>query len=365
MATNNVTVLRTGTGWTVDVTPCNLLADLTIKDFKVIIGGSTVANNADFAKTSQTVLTYSGAALAVNTSVEVRRSTPTVPYQVIQYAQRFSSGDYNTEVDRLYRKMEEYELNGVGAGSLVTVATPVDAAFGIAWDGDTLKPPSRNSVYDDLILRPYNANPAFTGVPTAPTAATATNTTQIATTAYVKNNLVNYATVASPALTGTPTAPTAAVNTNSTQLATTAFTNAEISNRTRVVASRGGTQLATPNGVWTRLIFPTEYRDANGEWNGNDLYTAVIGGGYRFTLNLWFHNITDYVALQLVGSAAFNGMSRIGNFKATTTNEVAVSTSSVFELSTGANYGVEAFVATVAGSPLMTAFSLLTVERLY
>ena len=33
---------------------------------------------------------------------------------------------------------------------------------------------------------PPKASPTFTGVPTAPTAATATNTTQIATTAYVK-----------------------------------------------------------------------------------------------------------------------------------------------------------------------------------
>jgi hypothetical protein len=36
--------------------------------------------------------------------------------------------------------------------------------------------------------------------------------------------------LASPALTGTPTAPTAAVGTNTTQLATTAFVNAEIAN---------------------------------------------------------------------------------------------------------------------------------------
>ena len=33
---------------------------------------------------------------------------------------------------------------------------------------------------------PPNASPTFTGVPTAPTAATATNTTQIATTTYVR-----------------------------------------------------------------------------------------------------------------------------------------------------------------------------------
>jgi hypothetical protein len=61
----------------------------------------------------------------------------------------------------------------------------------------------------------------FTGTPTAPTAAVSTNSTQLATTAFVQNNKV------SPVFTGTPTAPTAAALTNSTQLATTAFVQGE------------------------------------------------------------------------------------------------------------------------------------------
>jgi hypothetical protein len=75
------------------------------------------------------------------------------------------------------------------------------------------------------------ASPALTGTPTAPTAAVDTNTTQLATTAYVVGQgylksataSSTYAPLASPALTGTPTAPTASVDTNSTQLATTAY----------------------------------------------------------------------------------------------------------------------------------------------
>ena len=64
-------------------------------------------------------------------------------------------------------------------------------------------------------------SPAFTGIPTAPTAAVSTNTTQLATAAFVQNNKV------SPAFSGTPTAPTAAYNTNTTQIATTAFVQGE------------------------------------------------------------------------------------------------------------------------------------------
>ena len=133
------------------------------------------------------------------------------------------------------------------------------------------------------------ASPGFSGTPTAPTAAPATSTTQIATTAFVQdalsglgagdmaksvydanNNgkvdsaesadavawtgvtgkpssftpaththptseitgldtaLAAKAPLASPALTGTPTAPTATAGTSSTQLATTAFVAAAV-----------------------------------------------------------------------------------------------------------------------------------------
>ena len=68
-------------------------------------------------------------------------------------------------------------------------------------------------------------SPTFTGTPAAPTASAATNTTQIATTAYVKSQ--GYATVASPTFTGTPAAPTAAVDTNTSQVASTAFVIAQ------------------------------------------------------------------------------------------------------------------------------------------
>jgi hypothetical protein len=70
------------------------------------------------------------------------------------------------------------------------------------------------------------ASPTFTGTPAAPTATTGTNTTQIASTAFVSTaiaGITGYAPLVSPAFTGTPTAPTAAIGTNTTQLATTAF----------------------------------------------------------------------------------------------------------------------------------------------
>ncbi len=148
----------------------------------------------------------------------------------------------------------------------------------------------RKSQFDTLLAaKAPLASPALTGTPTAPTAAPATNTTQIATTAFVQealstagagdmsksvydttNNgkvdvaetaesvpwtgvtgkpssfapsahnhptseisgldaaLADKAPLASPALTGTPTAPTATAGASSTQIATTAFVAAAI-----------------------------------------------------------------------------------------------------------------------------------------
>ena len=97
-------------------------------------------------------------------------------------------------------------------------------------------------------------SPALTGTPTAPTAGSGTNTTQIATTAFVtaalpdisgKANIASptftgtvtiptgasiadYAPLASPTFTGTPAAPTAAADTNTTQVATTAYVQTEL-----------------------------------------------------------------------------------------------------------------------------------------
>ena len=82
------------------------------------------------------------------------------------------------------------------------------------------------SLSNKTFVSPTSSNPTFTGVPVAPTAAGGTNTTQLATTAYV---FVNFAVLASPTFTGTPAAPTAALGTSTTQLATTAFVAGAVS----------------------------------------------------------------------------------------------------------------------------------------
>ena len=84
----------------------------------------------------------------------------------------------------------------------------------------------------DLNAKAPLASPNFTGIPLAPTAAQGTNTTQVATTAFVNAeiaaDIATKADLAGPTFTGVPAAPTAAVGTNTTQLATTAYVQAEV-----------------------------------------------------------------------------------------------------------------------------------------
>ena len=120
-----------------------------------------------------------------------------------------------------------------------------------------------------IATKASNDSPGLTGVPTAPTAASGTATTQLSTTAFVSTAITNLiaaaplaldtlgeiatqlasdesaagalvttvagkAPLASPALSGTPTTPTAAAGTNTTQVASTAFVAAAAASITTI-----------------------------------------------------------------------------------------------------------------------------------
>jgi len=118
------------------------------------------------------------------------------------------------------------------------------------------------------------ASPTFTGTPLSSTAIKSTNTTQIATTAYVKDNLSDYATLASPTFTGIPAAPTAIAATNTTQVATTAFSQSAIA---------AAVQAALPAGVITMwsgsaAAIPTGWHLCDGTNSTPDLRGRFVMG---------------------------------------------------------------------------------------
>ena len=80
--------------------------------------------------------------------------------------------------------------------------------------------------------------------------------------------LTSYAPKASPALTGTPTAPTAAVGTNTTQLATTAFVNSEIANDAPTKTGGGA------SGTWgINITGNANYATTAGSAPASDVYS--------------------------------------------------------------------------------------------
>lgn len=118
-----------------------------------------------------------------------------------------------------------FTVNGKGlitAASNTTIAIPESAV---------------TSLVSDLALKAPLASPAFTGTPTGITA-----------THVGLGNVTNESKATmftSPAFTSVPTSPTAATGTNTTQIATTAFTEAAVPNASyRVISEASGSHIA-------------------------------------------------------------------------------------------------------------------------
>lgn len=112
----------------------------------------------------------------------------------------------------------------IATTAFVMAAVAASVAGVVSFNGRTgvvvLSPGDLSAVGGALL-----GSPTFTGTPAGPTAAPGTNTTQLATTAFVSaaTGGGNFAPLNSPAFTGVPTGPTAAVGNDTTQLATTEF----------------------------------------------------------------------------------------------------------------------------------------------
>jgi hypothetical protein len=172
----------------------------------------------------------------------------------------------------------------------------------------------------DLAAKAALASPAFTGVPTTPTAAALTNNTQISSTAYTDAavavekaralaaeaaiaspvtsvsgrtgavviaegdvtglvaDLALLAPKASPAFTGSPTAPTQAALDNSTKIATTAYADAavavEVTARTTAVALKANLASPALTGVPTA---PTASQGNNSTQLATTAYVDILG----------------------------------------------------------------------------------------
>ena len=115
-----------------------------------------------------------------------------------------------------------------------------------------------NASHQDITGKADLAGPTFTGVPAAPTATSGTNTTQIATTAFVTAaipaavDISGKADLASPTFTGTVAIP----NIANLETAVTANT-AKVTNATHTGDVTGSTALTITNGAVTSAKLDT------------------------------------------------------------------------------------------------------------
>ena len=159
--------------------------------------------------------------------------------QFLLFAQNGGVYAYNNTLDYQPPCIISYDgefyscLQENGPSTSAGVQAPTVAAY---WEKVIV-----NSALESILSSYAKLNsPAFSGTPTVPTADAGTNTTQIASTAFVtaalsgidlskyalKSDLNTKANINSPALTGSPTSTTPASSDNSTRIATTAFVKA-------------------------------------------------------------------------------------------------------------------------------------------
>jgi hypothetical protein len=128
-----------------------------------------------------------------------------------------------------------------------------------------------------------NSTLSVSGVLTAPTAAVNTNTTQVATTAFVIGQ--GYAPLASPTFTGTPAAPTPATADNTTKLATTAYVKANLVNPSQLTASLGA-DTAISNSSYSDG--PSIAQGTSGTWFVSGTITVLdTAAATQYSVKLW------------------------------------------------------------------------------
>lgn len=215
-------------------------ATQTALDLKVNANGAIVS-------ATKTKITYGANGLVMAgvdaTTADIadstdRRYTTDAQRTVVQNTSGINTGDQ--DLSGLVPKTTT--VNGHLLSVNVTV-TATDVGLGNVDNTSDVNKPVSTAQQTALSLKAPLASPTFTSVPLAPTAAVDTNTTQLATTAYVINQ--GYAKLASPTFTGIPAAPTAAADTSTTQVATTAFVLAQAAASTPIVAGTGAVGTST------------------------------------------------------------------------------------------------------------------------
>ena len=216
------------------------------------------------------------------------------------------------------------------------------------------------------------ASPIFTGDPRAPTPATADNDTSIATTAFVKaqgyltsapvisvagktgavtlvvGDVSGAAPLASPSLTGTPLSTTAAADTNTTQIATTAFVVGQAGSATPLMDN--GTAVVGTSLRYARQdhVHPTDTSRAALNSPAFTGTPSLPTGTIAVTQSAG--NNTTAVATTAFVTAAVPTFAATADINSPSSTTVVMSPKNVVDLILNANYQMLYYGAGVSGS---------------
>lgn len=198
------------------------------------------------------------------------------------------------------------------------------------------------------------------GVPTAPTAAYNNNTTQIATTAFVQDNKV------SPAFTGVPTAPTPSNGTSSTQIATTAFVVNSLAADLGTISLQNANAVTITGGTISGITDLAVVDGGTGASTVSDarvnLGLGTIATQNTSSINITGGTITGITALALAdggtgASTAADARTNLGlaSGATTTVGTMSVQNTNAVTITGGTITGITALVIADGGTGATTA----------
>jgi hypothetical protein len=232
-----------------------------------------------------------------STNIVVQHTDGTTPAQL--YLATLTPGDAIEYTDAGGFVFPSRVSAGAGGGNVSSSGTPTAGQLASWTDATHIQGIATAS----LGFAPL-ASPAFTGIPTAPTAATADSSTTISTTAFVKaqgyitnSALVTYAPLASPVFTGNPQAPTPTTADNSVSIATTAF----------VKAQGYLTSALQPNVTATITVGYTFTPFNAGTISTGTFTPAAANGNYQYYINNGAHTLAAPAADSAMDIMVTNG----------------------------------------------------------
>ena len=259
-STVNAVETKVGTGWTIDVTVCNLTLDTAIKDFKVFDDGATM-NNADFVKSSATSLLYTGAAI-LSSVITVIRITPINRVSTPVYRSTIDVVAYNGEINRIHQVLSDLYASGFGTALLGFAGQTFTGVS--TFSGGTIN-------YQTAVASIYSG---------ASTSLFQTGTSQTfasgSTQTYAGGSTVTFGNA--PVLTTKPNQLTG----TGTELVNADWVRQSV--RPVVIAAVGGAQ-SIANNTETTLTF-TATSDLDATFTANTTFTVPAGAGGIYQVNL-------------------------------------------------------------------------------